>query len=170
MAARTLVVDSGGTTRLVKSSRFFVIDSGAVARKIKRLFVIDGGGVARLVYNAALLETTITIGDDGVSTFGYTVGLYGSIGSDTYTDAGANSRTIALVQWNGTAVQIFMNGASIPDTDTTFTSIVINGITFLRSARTTYDGAASGGTKTKWLWSPDPGGEGFSGTIPFVVT
>lgn len=62
MAARTLIVDSGGTTRRVL--RMFVVDGGGVSRLIKRKFVIDGGGVARLVHVG---EITATINN----TFGY---------------------------------------------------------------------------------------------------
>lgn len=39
---------------MIKSDRFFVVDSGGVTRKLKRLFVIDSGGVARQVYQAAV--------------------------------------------------------------------------------------------------------------------
>jgi hypothetical protein len=53
MAQRTLVVDSGGTTRQVKADRLFVVDSGGTTRKLKRLFVVDSGGTTRQVYQNA---------------------------------------------------------------------------------------------------------------------
>lgn len=64
MVQRTLVVDSGGTTRLIKSDRFFVVDSGGVTRKLKRLFVVDSGGVARQVYQAAVFALPATSVDN----------------------------------------------------------------------------------------------------------
>lgn len=48
MTARTLIVDSGSTTRLVK--KWWAIDSGNVARFAKRVFLIDSGSVARLIF------------------------------------------------------------------------------------------------------------------------
>jgi hypothetical protein len=48
MSARTLIVDSGGTTRQVK--RWFAIDSGSIARFARRVFVIDSGSIARLIF------------------------------------------------------------------------------------------------------------------------
>jgi hypothetical protein len=48
MTARTLIVDAGGTTRLVK--KWWVIDAGGTARMAKRVFVIDSGGTPRLIF------------------------------------------------------------------------------------------------------------------------
>jgi len=49
-ATRTVVIDSGGTARVLKNDRVFVVDSGGTTRKVTRLFVIDSGGTSRLVY------------------------------------------------------------------------------------------------------------------------
>lgn len=73
MARRMLVVDSGGTTRLIKTGRLFVVDSGSTTRQIKRLFVVDSGGTARQVYQSftpnlppnstVIISDSSTIGD-----------------------------------------------------------------------------------------------------------
>lgn len=165
-APRFFVIDSGGTARLVK--RLFVIDSGATARQAKRVFVIDSGGTARLVC-CAMLSTTITTGDDGVSTAGYTSGLWGSIGTATYTDRGSNSRTIVIASWSGTNIQFWLSVASVPNTDTTFATITLAGpggsVTLQRSAAT-YNGSASGGTRSSWSWVNST----YPGTTPQSVT
>lgn len=56
MSVRTLVVDSGGTTRLV--TRFLAVDSGGTTRLIQRAFVVDSGGTARLIYVGAVVSVT----------------------------------------------------------------------------------------------------------------
>ncbi len=61
MATRRFIVDSGGTSRLIR--RRFVVDSGGTARRIKRRFVIDSGGTARLTF----LGVTITLPNDSVT-------------------------------------------------------------------------------------------------------
>lgn len=48
MTARTLVVDSGGTTRLTK--RWLAVDSGGVTRLAKRVLIVDAGSVTRLIF------------------------------------------------------------------------------------------------------------------------
>lgn len=48
MAARTIPIDSGGVARVVK--RWLAIDSGDVARALKRAFIVDAGGIARLIF------------------------------------------------------------------------------------------------------------------------
>lgn len=88
MPARTHVVDSGGTSRLV--SRAFVIDSGGTARRILRAFVIDSGGTARQIFqgdvvslsNLNLNTLTITPTD---ATCSYSLN---STGSQTDSDGG----------------------------------------------------------------------------------
>ncbi len=60
MAARIIVVDSGGTSRQVR--RFFVIDAGGTPRLVSRAFVIDAGGTARLIYSGEM----ITLGNTTV--------------------------------------------------------------------------------------------------------
>lgn len=47
---RIFVVDSGGTSRLVR--RMFVVDSGGTSRLIKRAFAVDSGGTARQIYSS----------------------------------------------------------------------------------------------------------------------
>jgi hypothetical protein len=146
MTKRIHVVDSGGTPRLVRAGRFFVVDSGGVTRKIKKLWTIDSGGVARQVY-----QSTITTGDNG-SQYGYALGNYGAIGDGTYDDNVLSPQTIRIVLWDGIAVQFWLNGANVPDTDDTFVSITLDGQEFTRASRTTYNGGQAG-PATSWLWS-----------------
>jgi hypothetical protein len=151
MASRLFVVDGGGVSRRVL--RLPVVDSGGVTRLVKRLFVVDGGGVSRLVFVSSLLETSITVGDDGVIVnYGYSAGLFGAIAVDTYNDRGAVSRTIAIVMWDGANVQFWLNAAGIANADSTFASISLNGTVLARSA-STYNGAAGGGTRSSWVWA-----------------
>lgn len=168
MSSRLHVIDSGGTARLVK--RFFVIDAGGVARKVKRLFAVDSGGTARRVYVAYYLENTMTVSDDGGSSFGFSTGLYGSInGGNPYTDGNGNSRTINVNNWNfGSDLFIFtLAGASVPDTDATFGAIVVNGVRFTRASRTSYSGAGP----STWQWSGTGlvAGLPSTGTVPYII-
>lgn len=130
-------------------------------------------GVLSILLAAAkeLLRTTITVGDDGVVVnSGYTLSVYGSIANATYTDTGGNSRTIQVVIWNSTNISLFLSAAGISNSDTTFSRITLTGpggnVTLFRSAAT-YNGAASGGTKSSWIWSSAvyPGSSGQSVTL-----
>lgn len=112
-----------------------------------------------------LKRTTITAGDDGVSTIGYIQGLYGSIGSATFNDAAGNSRTVRSITWDGSNVQFWLTGASVPNTAATFGSITLigpGGAVTLGRAAATYNGSAGGGTASSWVWSSSalPGSSG----------
>lgn len=50
MAARNLIVDPVGVSRLLK--RWGVVDSGGTTRMLKRAFQIDSGGTGRLTFQA----------------------------------------------------------------------------------------------------------------------
>lgn len=152
MATRLFVVDSGGTSRLVR--RLPVVDSGGTTRLIKRLFAVDSGGTARLVFRSSLHETTITVGDNGAGQEGYAQGVAGSIGDATYDDGGATSRTIVTVLWDqdNAGIQMALSGINVPDSDTTFQSIGVNGLEFARSAAS-YNGNSGG--NSRWLWAAD---------------
>lgn len=150
-APRMVVIDSGSTARTIK--KLYVVDSGGTTRAIKKLYVIDTGGTARLVYRRALHETTIAIGTNGVNTYGYAVGQFGSIGSSTYTDASGATRLIRAAIWSSSDVVAFaLDGAEIPNSNNTFASITIGNTTFTRSSAT-YNGQAGGGTFSQWHWN-----------------
>ena len=122
-------------------------------------------GVWQKVYQW-LLETTITVGTDGVSQFGYADGLYGSIGNANFNDAGGNARTVSAMIWDGSFVQLILSTASIPNTDTTFECINIDGNIYKRSAAT-YNGSFGGGARSQWRWTQ--AGIINNGTITFGV-
>jgi hypothetical protein len=121
-----------------------------------------------------LLHTTITVGTDGVSASGFNQGLYGSIATATFKDHGGTTRTIVVLIWDtSNNVSLFLSGGSIPNNNTTFISISLRGpggtLTLSRAAAT-YNGAASGGTLSSWIWSlaGQPGSSGQS--VAAVVT
>lgn len=130
-------------------------------------------GVWQQFFSRSLLETTITVGDDGIASCGYSSGTIGSIGTGTYTDAGSNSRTISTATWGcytSTGVRFTLSTAGISNTDSTFTQITINGAVTVTRSSATYDGAASGGTRSSWVWSSqDVSGLPSSGSVSFVV-
>jgi len=66
MASRTLVTDSGGTTR--QTARMFVVDSGGTSRRVLRAFVIDSGGTARLIFQGEVVNlATVNLFDQAIS-------------------------------------------------------------------------------------------------------
>ena len=73
MGAHTFVIDSGNTTRRVKTC--FVIDSGNTTRRVKKIWVVDSGNVSRLVY-VNLITFTLVAGQHTagpVTSVGYSV-------------------------------------------------------------------------------------------------
>jgi hypothetical protein len=64
MSTRFFVVDSGGTSRLIK--RWAVVDSGGTTRMLKRAFVVDSGGTSRLIFvSSAAFTLTGGSANDG---------------------------------------------------------------------------------------------------------
>lgn len=134
MAIRTFVVDSGATSRLLKANRFFVIDTGNVARTIKRLFVVDSGGTARQVYqNAVYASPAVNSTDVGAASAQMTL-TYTSAGA--FTQAGLNVGTQESGSWvtptslapGAYTIRLHVNsgalsgGGSVVDTDLALTS------------------------------------------------
>lgn len=161
MAARGFKVDSGGTSRLAR--RIFKVDSGGTSRLIRRHFRVDSGGTSRLVFTAAYGTLSLGRGTDGISQFGYNSAFFGTLTPDSYTDGSAVSRTVSVLVWDGSTVGLTMSAAGVPNTDATFSSLGLDSTTLLRSAAT-YDGAASGGTRTRWTWT-----DSFSGGVTVTV-
>jgi hypothetical protein len=147
--SRTLVVDSGNTTRLVK--RLFVVDSGNVSRQVKRCFVVDAGNVSRLVYvNSATF--TMVAGQTGHInlTIGYSSSLIGSL--TPTTDAEGNVIQAFDYQTTGSGTfNVTINIASNPG------SSYFSSITFTGSGGTTFTTAAAtygyGSGLASWSWS-----------------
>lgn len=101
MSVRTLIVDSGGTTRLV--SRAFAIDSGGTARAASRIFVIDSGGTPRQVYSAAHVVSPFTAYDlladaapGNLADASLTFNTNGSVSAGLSSDGGS---TIGSASW-----------------------------------------------------------------------
>lgn len=153
ISSQGISVNDSGTWR--EAEEVHVNDSGTW-RAIQEIYVNDGG-TWRQVFSASIHETTITVGNDGVPLqYGYIQSLYGSIGDATFNDHGSNARTILIAIWqypgDGQFMRFVLSGASIPDTDTTFVSITIGGVTFTRASRTGYN-ASFGGGDTSWEWN-----------------
>jgi hypothetical protein len=120
-------------------------------------------GVAQLLASLMTgkgMRAFITSADSGGNS-GYSAGSFGAITVDKYQDGGGSVRTVADIFRNSATVVLNLSGASIPDTDVSFSSIVLQNsaggtVTLARSARATYNGSASGGTKSQWTWTGVP--------------
>ena len=106
----------------------------------------------------------------------YFLSNFGSIADGTYDDGGSNSRVVDSCYWVSNdndqtqylQLHFVLDTTSVPNTDTTFVSIIIDGTTFNRSAAS-YTASVNGGTRWRWSSvSTDP----FSGANPddFEVT
>lgn len=115
------------------------------------------------IYFADSSEDWRYYGYDGGVDFGSASNM-GSIGDDTYTDGGSNSRTISALYYaeDGSGepeednLLLSMNATSIPNTDTTFVSLEYGGETYTRSTATYH---ATQGSASSWYWSnvaPNP--------------
>lgn len=105
--------------------------------------------------------------DAGSDYFAYGLG-FGSIASGTYTDGNSNSRTVDSCYFlEGSAdprgqdnLFFVLDTTSVPNTNSTFFKIVIDGNEYLRSDAF-YVASVDGGTSWNWTFSP-------SGTNPFL--
>ena len=96
-----------------------------------------------------------------------TTSSIGSMSSYVFADGGGTQRTITAVLWQknlatgtgavtgstgttGNYLTFALLGTSIPDTNTTFTSIDLGSTNFTRSSRTQYDSSENGGTFWRW--------------------
>lgn len=135
-----------------------------------------GGGEA---FNEDITVGNETYCVDGTSDFyteyGYWVSNYGSITGTTYSDGGANTRTVVVIAWeeqgagscSGARVIFRLLGTSIPNTDTTFVDIEwAEGTTYTRTSATY---TASIGGHTQWVWSSVSTGPPTSGTHTAIV-
>jgi hypothetical protein len=109
MSARTHIVDSGGTARLV--SRLFVVDSGGTSRLVSRAFVIDSGGTARLIYTGARIVTPFTAYDmladntpGATATASLIFGTNGSVASNATIDGGSTTGSASWYSPNTTGI------------------------------------------------------------------
>jgi len=82
----------------------------------------------------------------------------GTLGSNTFTDGGSTTRTINSIGYSEDTpfppaaetdnIYFVLDGGA--DTDTTFVSIVYNGVTYTRSSRSAYTALTSG---FSWRWN-----------------
>lgn len=125
--------------------------------------------MATLAFTGTSPSTYYTYGygfDAGADPFNYG-STFGSIASDTYTDGDSNSQTVtscysAYFQLTDIWLLYFtLETTNQPDTDATFSKIVIDGATRNRADRTTKANCTGG---TYWSWNET--GDLFSGANP----
>jgi len=93
--------------------------------------------------------------DAGADPFSYGAG-FGSIATGTYTDGGSNSRTISscysvyIQQTDTWKLYFTLNGTGVPDTDATFSHIIVDGVQFDRADN---DAQADANGGTYWRWA-----------------
>ncbi len=128
--------------------------SGAVA-----LFLAAGG---------ALAVKTLTVGDDGVDSYGYSAaGAYGSLApAATYVDRSATTQTILTLTYNTSTgnLALILSG-TVANDDNAFIGIIIGG-TYLSRASATY----SSPSNSIWVWAPGSNIIGTSGTKVVQLT
>lgn len=115
------------------------------------------------------LSTTITVGDDGGTTFGYFSGVFGSIAAETFVDNTATTRTVGGVTNNHSTDTLVLElvGTDIPNTAASFSSISVEGGAFYRTDATYL--ADTGGGNTRWSWSTASDPMPTSGSAAFLV-
>jgi hypothetical protein len=134
-------------------------------------FYSVGGASASQALDTTITSAQATLGTTGTSpstyyTYGYGFdagadpfnygGTFGSIADNTYTDGGSTTRTITscysvYVQITDTWLLYFtLNGTDIPDTNTTFAYIIIDGVQFNRWDRGAKANTTGG---TYWRWA-----------------
>jgi hypothetical protein len=114
------------------------------------------GGTWQRIY--AILSTTITVGNIGGVTFGFSddsgLGLFGSVADGSYDDATLTTRNLEAVFWDrtvGGAVSLYIDGTSVPNNDSTFTDLEIAGLGKLARSAASYSADILG--NTRWLWT-----------------
>jgi len=122
--------------------------------------VSGGAGVAAC---PAGVPVNVTIGTDGGAIFGFNqAGPWGSISPSSYKDGGGTSRTIIVLEYNGSGTQIILQiGAVVTNNDTALRSIVVGGQRLRRSAATFSTDSA---TFSQWSWNVGSNILGTTGT------
>lgn len=131
---------------------------------------MSGALAAMVGWSRAALNTTITVGDDGGTTYGYFTGVFGALGDDTFDDNTATSRTVAGVTNNHSTDVLVMElaGTSIANSGATFESISVEGARFYRDDATYL--ADTGGGNTRWSWSTAADPMPTSGSAALIVS
>lgn len=145
----TFVVDSGGTSRLLKTC--WIVDATNTSQRVKKIWVIDSGNVPRLVYTAAVTFTMVA-GEqniDGFHFFGYSSGSpsYGSLSPTTDPEG----NTVTAIAWGGAAgatLALDIAIATNPGSDYVFSLAITPGNTVLGSAA----GYSYSSGVASWTW------------------
>jgi hypothetical protein len=148
MSARTLIVDSGGTTRQAK--RMFIVDSGSVSRLVKRIFVVDSGSVSRLVFTGADYLTLVTAGAPVAGSNGYIQGGFGSLTPTTLGD-GSTVTEIAASVTSPFPLNLTIRGYPGTIGSSYLTSLSLNAALFT-AASASFSGGTPGGSAV-WTWA-----------------
>lgn len=108
---------------------------------------------------------TLTVGDNGGGTYGFSNGAFGALESLFYKTPDGGDRVCPGIIWRPDipAVQLSITGA-VADDDNEFTEIEINGNVYVRSAAD--DPFVAG---QHWLWNEAVNPFGVSGDIPFII-
>jgi hypothetical protein len=94
---------------------------------------------------------TLTVGYDKYGYTGYGGGAMGSMSSYAYSTGTAGGATINGLEWFNSVMYFYLTTAgTISNTDGVFSSIIVNGTTYNRSAATY---SASSATYAQWSWS-----------------
>jgi hypothetical protein len=168
MSARTLIVDSGGTTRQTK--RWALVDSGGTTRLAKRVFLVDSGGTPRLIFSGAdnLSMLVGTAANDN----GYVNGAFGVLTPNTLGDGSIVQELAVATHLAPTPFQLVFTISNYPGTITQayLTSLTINASLVAPGDPnyTGFTGGTPGGT-AQWIWQ-NQGVPIVGNTIPIVVT
>lgn len=146
------------------------------------------GGVWKKFYTGGVLlqsftVTVSTVGSlhgynrnaDLATNFGNIAGGVGP-GPGQFNDASAVLRQItAIVDGDGTAgspsgdISLCLDGTSLADADTVFKFITINGVQYMRSARTAYAADTGAANDTRWAWSNGDGTNVFGADAGSII-
>jgi hypothetical protein len=148
MVARTLISDSGGTTRQEK--RIAIEDSGSVTRIAKRILASDSGGTSRLVFTGADFLTLISASAPVAGSNGYIQSGFGSLTPTTLGD-GSTVTEIAASVTTPFPLNLTIRGYPGTIVSAYLTSLTLNAATFLATSASFSGGGA--GASAVWMWA-----------------
>lgn len=104
-----------------------------------------------LAAGGAIAVKTLTVGDDGVSVYGYTFGAIGSLApSDTYVDRSGATRTVLALAYNTATGQLVLTlSGAVANDDNAFIGLLIDGA-YLSRVSASY----SSPSNSIWTWTP----------------
>lgn len=134
-------------------------------------------GITMTIYHFSPLTTWTTYwgGTSSYAGWGYDGGNdyyghgtnQGAMTPNTYTDGSPTTRTISGLYWSQSNYLIFsLDTTSVPNTDTTFVSIDVDGNNYTRSSAT-YVASLNGASH--WYWAEATRPFPASGDVPIVV-